>query len=128
MNTVNSLKFTKDHEWVKAEENRVTIGITDYAQLTLGQIVFVELPEEGAEFSAGDTLGTVESVKSVSDVYTPVAGKIVETNKALEESPEAINDAPFENWIAVLESGDLTALDTLMDETAYRAYCNKAAQ
>jgi glycine cleavage system H protein len=94
------LQYTKSHEWVRTEGDTATIGITDHAQDELGDIVFVELPEEGATFEAGDSFGSVESVKAVSDLYTPVGGEVVEVNEALSDSPEKINEDPYgEGWI-----------------------------
>jgi glycine cleavage system H protein len=105
------LQYTKSHEWVRTEGDTATIGITDHAQDELGDIVFVELPEEGATFEAGDSFGSVESVKAVSDLYTPVGGEVVEVNEALSDSPEKINEDPYgEGWIfkiRVSGEGDL---------------------
>jgi glycine cleavage system H protein len=105
------LQYTKSHEWVRTEGDTATIGITDHAQDELGDIVFVELPEEGATFDAGDSFGSVESVKAVSDLYTPVGGEVVEVNEALSDSPEKINEDPYgEGWIfkiRVSGEGDL---------------------
>jgi glycine cleavage system H protein len=105
------LQYTRSHEWVRTEGDTATIGITDHAQGELGDIVFVELPEEGATFDAGDSFGTVESVKAVSDLYAPVGGEVVEVNEALEESPEKINEDPYgDGWIiklSVSDEGDL---------------------
>jgi len=101
------LQYTRSHEWVRTEGDTATIGITDYAQEELGDIVFVELPEEGATFDAGDSLGTLESVKAVSDIYTPVGGEVVEVNSGLDDSPERINEDPYgEGWIAKLSVSD----------------------
>jgi glycine cleavage system H protein len=94
------LQYTKSHEWVRTEGDTATVGITDHAQEELGDIVYVELPEEGATFEAGEPFGTVESVKAVSDLYTPVGGEVVEVNGALDASPEKINEDPYgEGWI-----------------------------
>jgi glycine cleavage system H protein len=105
------LQYTKSHEWVRTEGDTATIGITDHAQDELGDIVFVELPEEGVTFDAGDSFGTVESVKAVSDLYTPVGGEVVEVNEALSGSPEKINEDPYgEGWIVKIQvsgEGDL---------------------
>jgi len=101
------LQYTRSHEWVRTEGDTATIGITEYAQEELGDIVFVELPEEGATFDAGDSLGTLESVKAVSDIYTPVGGEVVEVNSGLDDSPEKINEDPYgEGWIAKLSVSD----------------------
>jgi glycine cleavage system H protein len=101
------LQYTRSHEWVRIEDGTATIGITDYAQEELGDIVYVELPEEGATFDAGDSFGTVESVKAVSDLYTPVGGEVVEVNEALNDSPEKINEDPYgDGWIVKLRFSD----------------------
>jgi glycine cleavage system H protein len=105
------LQYTRSHEWVRTEGDTATIGITDHAQDELGDIVFVELPEEGATFEAGDSFSSVESVKAVSDLYTPVGGEVVEVNEALSDSPEKINEDPYgEGWIVKIQvsgEGDL---------------------
>jgi glycine cleavage system H protein len=105
------LQYTRSHEWVRTEGDTATIGITDHAQEELGDIVYVELPEEGAAFDAGDAFGTVESVKAVSDLYAPVGGEVVEVNEALNDTPEMINDDPYgDGWIIKLRvfgDGDL---------------------
>jgi glycine cleavage system H protein len=101
------LQYTKSHEWVRTEDDTATIGITDHAQEELGDIVYIELPEQGATFEAGDSFGTVESVKAVSDLYTPVGGEVVEVNEALGDSPEKINEDPYgEGWILKVRVSD----------------------
>jgi glycine cleavage system H protein len=101
------LQYTRSHEWVRMEGDTATIGITDHAQDELGDVVFVELPDEGANFDAGESFGTVESVKAVSDLYTPVGGEVVEVNTALEDAPENINEDPYgEGWIVKLRTTD----------------------
>jgi glycine cleavage system H protein len=103
----DDLQYTKSHEWVRMEDGTATIGITDHAQDELGDVVFVELPDEGATFDAGDSFGTVESVKAVSDLYTPVGGEVVEVNSALEDAPEHINEDPYgEGWFVKLRTSD----------------------
>jgi glycine cleavage system H protein len=103
----DDLQYTRSHEWVRMEDGTATIGITEHAQDELGDIVFVELPDEGATLDAGDSFGTVESVKAVSDLYTPVGGEVVEVNSALEDAPEKINDDPYgEGWIVKLRTTD----------------------
>lgn len=120
MNIPKELKFTKDHEWVKVEGGIVTIGITDYAQAQLGDVVFVELPEAGAEVAAGGGLSVVESVKAVSDIYAPVSGTIVESNEMLADAPETVNQDPYgQGWIAKLELSDASELSGLLDSEAY---------
>jgi glycine cleavage system H protein len=123
MRIEKDLRYSNDHEWVRIEGSRAYLGITDYAQHSLGEIVFVELPEIGAELAAGDTAGVVESVKAASDVYTPVSGRVVEVNESLVDDPGSINKDPYENWIAVLEMSDETESDNLMDASEYEAYC-----
>lgn len=113
MSVPQDLQYTKSHEWVRTEDDVATIGITDHAQEELGDVVFVELPSVGDTFEAGETFGTVESVKAVSDLYAPIAGEVVEANQALEDGPEKINEDPYgEGWILKLRvsgeaSGDL---------------------
>jgi glycine cleavage system H protein len=103
----DDLQYTKSHEWVRAEEGTVTIGITDHAQEELGDVVFVELPDVGDTIGAGDSFGTVERVKAVSDLYTPVGGEVVEVNSSLEDAPEKINDDPYgEGWIVKLSTSE----------------------
>jgi glycine cleavage system H protein len=105
MNVPEELQYTKSHEWVRTEDDTATVGITDYAQEELGDIVFVELPEEGATFEAGNSFGTVESVKAVSDLYSPVGGEVVEVNEALNDNPEKINEDPYgDGWIIKLRT------------------------
>ena len=107
MNIPEDLQYTKSHEWVRIEGDTATIGITDHAQDELGDVVFVELPEEGDTFDAGESFGTVESVKAVSDLYAPVGGEVVEVNSALENAPENINEDPYgEGWIVKLRTKD----------------------
>lgn len=121
------LKYSKEHEWVKLEGDRAYIGITDYAQDSLGDIVFVELPEEGEELEAGDVLGAVESVKAASDIYAPISGKVVEVNEELEDAPEMINEEPYEAWIAVLEISDPSELEDLLSAEEYEKLCEEEA-
>lgn len=117
------LKYTKEHEWIKLEGEKGYVGISDYAQNAMGDIVFVELPEVGQDVSAGGDLCVVESVKGANDVYSPASGKIAEVNEDLEDSPEKINEDPYGSWIALVELSDLSELDGLMNEEAYRSYC-----
>ncbi len=125
MSDLKGLRFSKDHEWVRLDGSRAFIGISDHAQHSLGDIVFVELPMLGSVLNASDVLGVVESVKAASDVYTPIAGKVVQVNEALVDHPEQINEQPYESWIAVLETEDTSALEALMDETEYEAFCQE---
>ena len=107
MSIPDDLQYTRSHEWVRMEDDTATIGITDHAQDELGDVVFVELPDVGTTFDAGDSFGTVESVKAVSDLYTPVGGEVVEVNSALENAPEQINDDPYgEGWIVKLRTSE----------------------
>lgn len=115
------LKYTDDHEWIRVENGKAYVGLTHYAQEQLGDVVFVELPDVGEEFGMGDSFGVVESVKTVSDLFMPVAGKIVEINEDLEDSPEAVNEDPYgEGWIVAIEVEDKSQLDQLMDSEAYQ--------
>ena len=116
MNVPEDLQYTRSHEWVRTEDDTATIGITDYAQEELGDIVYIELPEQGATLDAGDSFGTVESVKAVSDLYTPVGGEVVEVNEALDDSPEKINEDPYgDGWIVKLRVSDAGELLSASD-------------
>ena len=122
MNLPENLKYTKEHEWVRVEENIVSVGITDFAQGELGDIVFVEIETEGEELAKGDTFGTVEAVKTVSDLFMPVGGKVLEFNTVLEDEPELINKDPYgKGWMIKIEMSDAADLDDLMDADAYQA-------
>ena len=122
MNVPEDLRYSSDHEWVKVEGDLVRIGITDYAQDALGDVVYVQLPEAGAVVAAGDAFGEVESTKSVSEIYAPVAGTVVEVNTALDDAPETVNSAPYgDGWIAVIPVADPSSLDGLLDAAAYAA-------
>lgn len=122
MNVPEELRYSQDHEWARLEGGKVRIGITDYAQDALGDVVFVQLPEVGASVSGGQSLSEVESTKSVSDVYAPVSGTVVEVNGELADAPERLNDDPYgEGWICVIEPDDPSQLDHLFDAEGYRA-------
>src|SRR5690606_39789315 len=123
MNLPNELKYREEDEWVKSEgDNRVRIGITDFAQSELGDIVFVELPEVGDEVTAGEPFGSVESVKTVSELYAPVSGKVVEVNEELGDSPENVNTSPYgDGWMIVVEMSDPSQLDQLLTADQYKA-------
>jgi len=118
------LRYSKEDEWVRSEGGVYTVGVTDFAQQQLGDVVFVELPEVGAEFAAGDSFGTIESVKAVSDLYCPIAGRVVEVNGSLDDSPETVNaDCYGAAWIIKLEASGDDPLAALMDADAYLAHC-----
>lgn len=118
--TPEDLRYTEEHEWVRVAGNRLTVGITDYAQDALGDVVFVDLPEAGSSVEAGQPFGEVESTKSVSDLYAPVSGTIAERNESLEDNPERVNRDPYgEGWLVVIEASDPGAVESLMDAKAY---------
>ena len=120
MRVEKGLLYTKDHDWVKVEGNTAIIGITDFAQNELGDIVFVELPEVEDELTEGETFGSVESVKTVSELYSPVSGKVVAVNENLEDAPEAVNESPYEEaWMVKVELKDESELDALLDAAGY---------
>ena len=123
MNVPAELRYSKDHEWARLEPTgRVRVGITDYAQDALGDVVFVELPAMGTVLASGDTFGEVESTKSVSDLYAPVGGTVVEVNDMLTDAPEKLNEDPYgEGWICLIESDDAAQFDLLLDASAYSA-------
>ena len=116
------LRYTSEHEWARMAEGRVVVGITDYAQDQLGDVVFVSLPPPGSEVQAGQPLGEVESTKSVSDVYSPVGGKVLESNSKLDQNPELINEDPYgEGWLVIIEPAEEGAAEKLLDAEGYRA-------
>ncbi|MEC1259694.1 glycine cleavage system protein GcvH [Bacillus swezeyi] len=120
MSTPKELRYSEEHEWVKTEGDKVRIGITDFAQSELGDIVFVELPEVGDEIKADEPFGSVESVKTVSELYAPINGKVVEINGDLEDSPEFVNESPYEKaWMIVVEPADTSEIDGLMTAEQY---------
>jgi glycine cleavage system H protein len=125
----SDLKYTREHEWAAPEENgRVRVGITDYAQDALGDVVYVDLPEEGTEVRAGASLGEVESTKSVSDIFSPVSGSIVERNQALADSPELVNQEPYgEGWMVVIQMNDPEELDDLLTADEYQRFAESGA-
>lgn len=119
----DDLRYTKEHEWVKMDGNVATVGITDYAQDQLGDVVYLEFPEEGEAVTKGDAFGVVESVKAVSDIYAPVSGEVVELNDPVKEGPEVLNEDPYgEGWLVRVEMSNLEELDELLDSKAYQAY------
>ena len=121
MQIPDDLRYSSDHEWVRIEGTKARIGITDYAQDALGDVVFVDLPEVGRKAAAGESISEVESTKSVSDIYAPVSGTIVEVNTDLADAPERLNEDPYgEGWICVIEVSDAAELDKLLSAAAYR--------
>ncbi|NNU84312.1 glycine cleavage system protein GcvH [Geobacillus sp. BMUD] len=126
MNTPKELRYTKEHEWVRVEGENVRVGITDYAQSELGDIVFVELPEVGTEITANEPFGSVESVKTVSELYAPISGTVVEVNEALNDNPEYVNESPYEKaWMIVVKPNDLSEIDNLLTAEQYEAMINE---
>jgi glycine cleavage system H protein len=122
VNTPPELKYTEEHEWARVDGSRVTVGITDYAQDALGDVVYVDLPASGTKVEAGQPFGEVESTKSVSDLYAPVSGTIVERNDALESAPELVNGDPYgDGWMVVIEMDDPPTAEGLLDAAAYTA-------
>lgn len=124
MSTVNdNVRYAESHEWVSVDGDIATIGISDYAQHALGDIVYVDMPEEGDQIEAGEAFGAVESVKAASDLISPVSGEVVEVNSELEDSPELINKDAFANWIIKVRMSDPGEVDALMDAAAYAKLC-----
>lgn len=129
MNFPEDLKYSKEHEWVRVSGNVATIGISDYAQDQLGEIVFVELPDEGEEFEKDDAFGVVESVKSVNDIFAPITGKIIEVNDPVVDSPEIVNEDPYaEGWLVKIEIADPKELGELMSAKDYAAYIKEESE
>jgi glycine cleavage system H protein len=127
VNVPDDLRYTKEHEWVRLEGSLARVGITDYAQDALGDVVYVDLPAVGASVAASQPLGEVESTKSVSDVYSPLAGTVVERNAAIEDRPELVNEQPYgDGWLVVIEPSDAGAIDSLLDAIGYRALVEEA--
>ena len=122
---IEGLYYSESHEFVRVEGDFGFVGITDYAQNALGNVVYVDMPEVDDEVEAGEEFGAVESVKAASDLISPVSGKVVEINEALEDQPELINQDAYENWIIKVELSDKSDLDNLMDAKAYEKFCNK---
>ena len=122
---IEGLYYSESHEYVRVEGNTGFIGITDYAQNALGNVVYVDMPDVDDEITAGEDFGAVESVKATSDLLSPVSGTVLEVNEALEDQPELINQDAFENWIIKVELSDTGELDQLMDAKAYEAFCNQ---
>jgi len=122
---IEGLYYSESHEYVKVEGEFGFIGISDYAQHALGNVVYVDMPDVDDEVEAGEDFGAVESVKAASDLISPVSGTVVEVNEALEDKPELVNEDPYANWIIKVQLSDKTELDNLMDAEAYEAFCNK---
>lgn len=126
MDFPDELKYTNQHEWVSVERDKALIGITDYAQQQLGDVVFVEMPEIGTEISKGEAFGVVESVKAASDIYAPVSGEVIEINETLEEHPEVLNQSPYEKgWIIKIRIYDISEMEELMGSEAYQEFVQK---
>lgn len=122
MNVLENLKYTEEHEWIRVEGDEAFVGITDYAQSQLGDIVFVECETVGDNLNAGDTFGTIEAVKTVSDLYLPVGGEVLEFNEKLEDAPELVNKDPYgEGWIVKIKMNDKAELDNLLNADGYKA-------
>jgi len=130
MNYPDDVRYTKEHEWARDEgDGRVRVGITDFAQDALGDVVYVDVPEVGTEVQAGQPFGEVESTKSVSDVYSPVTGRVIERNGGLEERPELVNEDPYgDGWIVAIEVSDGSGLEGLLDADAYRRFTEEGVE
>lgn len=127
MNFPEELKYTNQHEWVAVERETALIGITDYAQQALGDVVYIEIPEIGTELKKGDTLSVVESVKAASDIYAPVSGEIIEVNETLEDHPEYVNQLPYDKgWIVKMKIKRISELDDLMNSQVYQEFIQSA--
>jgi len=127
MKIVQGLFYSEDHEWVKVEGNKAKIGITDYAQHQMGDIVYVELPEEDDELEVGESFGVIESVKAASDSFSPVTGTVTAVNEDIEDDYAVLNEDPYENWILEVELSDVTELEKLMDAEKYEAFTSEEA-
>lgn len=125
MTIKENLRYAESHEWVSLDGDIATVGITDYAQHALGDIVYVDMPEEGDEVTAGEEFGAVESVKAASDLYSPVSGEVVEINSALEDEPGLINQDAFSNWIMKVKVSDPSEVENLLDAEAYAKICEE---
>jgi glycine cleavage system H protein len=126
METPSDLRYTEDHEWVRLEGSTAVVGITDYAQGELGDVVFVELPKPGTAVEKGSVFGTIEAVKTVADLYAPVSGKVAAVNDGLNDEPETVNRSPYgDGWMVRIEADDVSELETLMDAGAYRTHVGK---
>lgn len=121
-NIPNNLKYTDDHDWVSVEGDSATIGLTDFAQSALGDIVFVELPDEGTELEKGNPFGVVESIKSVTDLLSPLSGEVIEVNRDLEENPGLCNSAPYDSWMIKVKISSMSEVDSLMSPDKYKEH------
>ena len=119
---IEGLKYSESHEWVKVEGGVAVVGVTDFAQKEMGDITYVDMPDVDDEVTAGEEFGALESVKAASDLISPVSGKVVEVNEALDDTPELVNEDAFENWIIKVEMSDASELDALMDAAAYKEH------
>ncbi|GAA0124556.1 MULTISPECIES: glycine cleavage system protein GcvH [Clostridium] len=128
MKVLNNLLYTNDHEWVKVEGDKAYIGISDCAQHMLGDIVFIELPSVDDELEKGETFATIESVKAASDSYMPLGGKVLEVNEELEDNPAALNEDPYENWVALIEISDKGELEGLIKPEDYEKICEELSK
>jgi glycine cleavage system H protein len=129
MHVPDDLLYTEEHEWIQIEEDSATIGITDYAQQELGDVVYVELPEQGLSMESGQTFGSVESVKAVSEIYAPLTGTVSEINQKLEDAPETVNEDPYgEGWMIRLEVEDSAEVGELMSAADYRSYLDEETE
>jgi len=127
MKVLKELLYSNDHEWIKVDGDKVYVGITDFAQSSLGDVVFIELPEVDSEFSKDEAFGVIESVKAASDLSIPVSGKVVEVNEELTDNPAAVNEDPYGNWMVAIELSDKGELDGLMSADQYEELCSKEA-
>ncbi len=127
MKVLENLLYTEEHEWLRVEGNTAYFGITDYAQNMLGGIVYVELPDEDDELEKGENFAVIESVKAATDIIAPVDGTVLEANETLDDSPELMNESPYDAWVVKIELSDLSQLEGLMDAKAYEAFCAKEA-
>ena len=125
MSYPSDLKYTKEHEWIRVDGNTGTIGITDFAQQQLGDVVYVELPDLGSTLTAGQVFGTIESVKAVSELFAPVSGEVTETNGSLKDRPDAVNSKPHETWMVKVKLANSGEVASLMDASAYEALIQK---
>lgn len=126
---LEDVRYSKEHEWVLVEDDTIKVGISDFAQDQLGDVVFVELPQAGDSFEAGEVFGTVESVKTLSELYMPMGGEIVDVNEALEESPEFINDKPYEDgWMITVKPDDMAEYDSLLSHEDYKRFLEESQE